>query len=162
MSPLSPAGGGVLWPSEARPPLPGAGGGHECDTENSLTLPGQDTGECITPTPNLQQHYVMPPPTGEAPGSTYTHGQEDVISEAPPTTNCQGEAPGAMDTHKQEDESAVSEAPPTTRNHHRRPRLCTQSSMESQTSLPEDMSEIELLTGDLHDPVVSSRGPRKV
>lgn len=126
---LSP-GDGVLWPlhmSEARPPIPGS---PEDDT-NSLTLPGHNNAsECITPTPTLQQHYIMPPLTCEAPGSTDVDVQE-------------------------RDKNAVSEAPPTMSNHRRRPRLCTQSSIESQTSLPEDMSEIELLTGDLHTPVIS-------
>lgn len=56
------------------------------------------------------------------------------------------------------------EPSPTTGNT-RRPRLGTlrQTSLESfcMESLPEDMSEIELLTGDLHSPVLSTRRPFK-
>lgn len=59
----------------------------------------------------------------------------------------------------------VSTVPPSpTTGNTRRPRLQTlrQTSLESFTleNLPEDMSEIELLTGDLHSPVLSTRRPR--
>lgn len=60
-------------------------------------------------------------------------------------------------------EHPCTEPSPTTGNT-RRPRLNTlkQTSLESfsMENLPEDMSEIELLTGDLHSPVLSSRRSR--
>lgn len=49
----------------------------------------------------------------------------------------------------------VSSKPSCTGDYSRRPRLCSLRQMSIEESLPADMSEIELLTGDIHSPVLS-------
>lgn len=118
--------------------------------------------EGYRPTLSLSENRPPLPPAG-LPGDS---ANEDCNSVSSPSVQSNVESDDSIVGSPTETSNPVSSPKPSsTANHSHRPKLCSlrQISIDRE-NLPSDMSEIELLTGDIHSPVLSykSQAPQKV